>query len=185
MNVSNKKFLQGVNLYLVGMMGAGKTTVGELLSQNLGYRFLDTDNLISQVAGKSINEIFADDGEAAFRQLETNVLAQVSSYKNLTIATGGGIVLNHFNWSYLQHGIVVWLDAPIEVLHSRLQGDQTRPLLQDRDPLGKLQALLEERRPLYANADVHIHVEPKSTPEQLTMLVLAEVKKVVKSSVLN
>ncbi|NEP45963.1 MAG: AAA family ATPase, partial [Okeania sp. SIO2H7] len=62
MNVSNKKFLQGVNLYLVGMMGAGKTTVGELLSQNLGYRFLDTDNLISQVAGKSINEIFADDG---------------------------------------------------------------------------------------------------------------------------
>ncbi|NES68498.1 MAG: shikimate kinase, partial [Okeania sp. SIO2D1] len=79
----------------------------------------------------------------------------------------------------------VWLDAPIEVLHSRLQGDQTRPLLQDRDPLGKLQALLEKRRPLYANADVHIHVEPKSTPEQLTILVLAELKKVVKSSVLN
>ena len=185
MNVSNKKLLQGVNLYLVGMMGAGKTTVGKLLSQDLGYRFLDTDSLISQVAGKSINEIFADDGEAAFRQLETNVLAEVSSYKNLTIATGGGIVVDPFNWSYLQHGIVVWLDAPIEVLHSRLQGDQTRPLLQDKDPLGKLQAILEERRPLYANADVHIHVESKSTPEQLTMLVLAEVKKAVKSSVVN
>ncbi|NEO58288.1 MAG: shikimate kinase [Okeania sp. SIO3B5] len=181
MNVSNKKFLQGVNLYLVGMMGAGKTTVGELLAKDLGYRFLDTDSLISQVAGKSINEIFADEGEAGFRQLETNVLAEVSSYKNLTIATGGGIVIKKFNWSYLQHGIVVWLDAAVEVLHSRLQGDRTRPLLQDKDPLGKLQALLDERRPLYANADVHIHVDSKSTPEQLTTLVLAEVKKVVKS----
>ncbi|NER06556.1 MAG: shikimate kinase, partial [Okeania sp. SIO3C4] len=117
MNVSNKKLLQGVNLYLVGMMGAGKTTVGELLAKDLGYRFLDMDSLISQVAGKSINEIFADRGEAGFRQLETNVLAEVSSYKNLTIATGGGIVINPFNWSYLQHGIVVWLDVPIEVLH--------------------------------------------------------------------
>ena len=69
MNISNRKLLQGVNLYLVGMMGSGKTTLGNLLAQRLGYNFLDTDNLISQVAGKSIREIFTTEGEAAFREL--------------------------------------------------------------------------------------------------------------------
>ena len=97
MDIINRQLLQGVNLYLVGMMGAGKTTVGNLLAQRLGYSFLDTDNLISQAAGKSINEIFATEGEAVFRELETNVLSEVSSYKNLTIATGGGIVVSQFN----------------------------------------------------------------------------------------
>ncbi|NEQ35532.1 MAG: shikimate kinase [Okeania sp. SIO3I5] len=182
MDISNRQLLQGVNLYLVGMMGAGKTTVGHLLAQRLGYSFLDTDNLISQAAGKSINEIFATEGEAVFRALETNVLSEVSSYKNLTIATGGGIVVSQFNWSYLHHGIVVWLDVPAEVLYSRLEGDMTRPLLQNSKPLDKLQAILEERRPLYANADVHINVNSQDTPEQVTMLVLEEIKKVVKSS---
>lgn len=177
----DRKLLKGVNLYLIGMMGSGKTTVGELLAQRLKYRFLDTDSLISQIAGKSINEIFATEGEAAFRQLETNVLAEISSYKNLTIATGGGIVIKPFNWSYLHHGIVVWLDVPVEELYSRLQGDQTRPLLKDNDPLGRLQAILEERRPLYANADVHVSVACGENPEQVAMAALAEIKKVLKS----
>ncbi|MGB3511232.1 MAG: shikimate kinase [Microcoleaceae cyanobacterium] len=172
--------LKGVNLYLVGMMGAGKTTLGYLLAQQLGYRFLDTDSLISQAAGKSINEIFADDGEEAFRQLETKVLAEISSYKKLTIATGGGIVINPFNWSYLQHGIVIWLDVPVEELYRRLQDDRSRPLLQDDDPLGKLHSLFEERRPLYANADVHINVVGGTGPEQVAVLVLEEIKKVLK-----
>jgi len=182
MDISNRQLLQGVNLYLVGMMGAGKTTVGHLLAQRLGYSFLDTDNLISQAAGKSINEIFATEGEAAFRELETNVLSEVSSYKNLTIATGGGIVMSQFNWSYLQHGIVVWLDVPVEVLYSRLEGDRSRPLLQNSNPLAKLQLILEERRPLYGNADVHVNINSQDTPEQVTMLVLGEIKRVVKSS---
>lgn len=173
--------LKGVNIYLVGMMGAGKTTVGYLLAQSLGYRFLDTDSLISQAAGKSINDIFVDDGEATFRQLETKVLAEISTYKNLTIATGGGIVINQFNWSYLHHGIVVWLDVPVEELYNRLQDDRTRPLLQDTDALGKLRSLLEERRPLYANADVHVNVARGIRPEELTLLVLEEIKKVLKS----
>ncbi len=185
MDIGNRQLLDGVNLYLVGMMGAGKTTVGHLLAQQLGYRFLDTDSLISQAAGKSISEIFATEGEEAFRELETKILSEVSSYKKLTIATGGGIVIRPFNWSYLQHGIVVWLDAPVEVLYSRLQGDQTRPLLQDGNPLAKLQELLEERKPLYANADVHININSKDTPEEVTMLVLTEIKRVVKSKVVS
>ncbi|MGD1699518.1 shikimate kinase [Dapis sp. BLCC M229] len=185
MDIGNRQLLEGVNLYLVGMMGAGKTTVGHLLAQQLGYRFLDTDSLISQAAGKSISEIFATEGEAAFRELETNILSEVCSYKKLTIATGGGIVIKPFNWSYLQHGIVVWLDVPVEVLYSRLQGDRTRPLLQNSNPLAKLQAILEERRPLYANADVHVTVDSQDTPEQLTMLVLEEIRRVVKSKIVS
>ncbi|MDT9341044.1 shikimate kinase [Trichodesmium erythraeum 21-75] len=182
MDISNRKLLQGVNLYLVGMMGAGKTTVGHLLAQHLGYSFLDTDNLITQAAGKSINEIFATEGEAAFRELETNILSEISSYKNLTIATGGGIVISRFNWSYLRHGIVVWLDVPVEVLYSRLQGDQTRPLIQNSNPFARLQAILEERRPFYNCADVHVNVDIQDTPQQVTILTLEEIKKVLKSS---
>lgn len=163
------------------MMGAGKTTLGNLLAKHLGYSFVDTDSLISEAAGKSINQIFADEGEKAFRELETKVLAEISSYKKLTIATGGGIVVNPFNWSYLHHGIVVWLDVPVEELFARLQDDRTRPLLQDSDPLGKLNSILEERRPLYANADVHVNVVPGTGPEQLAVLVLEEIKKVLKS----
>jgi len=185
MDIDNRQLLNGVNLFLVGMMGAGKTTVGHLLAQRLGYSFLDTDSLISQAAGKSISEVFATEGEIAFRELETNILSEVSSYTNLTIATGGGIVVKRFNWSYLQHGIVVWLNVPLEVLYSRLQGNWTRPLLQDNNPLMKLQELLEERKPLYANADVHVNLNGKDTPEEVTMLVLAEIKKVVKSRIVS
>ena len=185
MDIDNRQLLNGVNLFLVGMMGAGITTVGHLLAQRLGYSFLDTDSLISQAAGKSISEVFATEGEIAFRELETNILSEVSSYTNLTIATGGGIVVKRFNWSYLQHGIVVWLNVPLEVLYSRLQGNWTRPLLQDNNPLMKLQELLEERKPLYANADVHVNLNGKDTPEEVTMLVLAEIKKVVKSRIVS
>ena len=125
--------LKGVNLYLIGMMGVGKTTVGKLLAENIGYRFIDTDELITKVAGKSINEIFAQNGETEFRQLESNVLAQVCSYTKLIIATGGGIVTQQYNWSYLHHGLIIWLDAPIGIILQRLAEDNTRPLLQDAD----------------------------------------------------
>jgi shikimate kinase len=83
--------LQGVNLYLIGMMGAGKTTVGQLLAKQLGYVFVDTDEIIAQAAKKSISEIFATEGEAEFRQIESDVLAQVCAHTKLTVATGGGM----------------------------------------------------------------------------------------------
>ena len=164
------------------MMGAGKTTVGRLLAAELGYRFLDTDNLIEQIAGRSINEIFATSGEAGFRDLESQVLAEVCAYKNLVAATGGGIVLRQKNWSYLRHGIVVWLDVPVEQLYARLQGDTARPLLQNPDPLGKLRSLLDQRQPLYAQADVRISIAAGETPEQLVPLVFEEIRKIIKPS---
>ncbi len=172
--------LKGVNVYLIGMMGAGKTSVGSLLAQQLGYRFFDTDVLIEQVARQSINEIFANSGEDAFRQIESQVLAEISAYTNLTIATGGGIVLRRENWSYLHHGLIVWLDVPVELLISRLADDTARPLLQDPDPAAKLQRLLDQRQRLYAQADLKITVDTDETPEQVAKRVIEAIPQVLK-----
>ncbi len=167
--------LKGVNLYLVGMMGAGKTIVGRVLANQLSYRFVDTDTVIEEVTKQSITQIFARFGEPAFRQTESQVLAQVCAYTNLAIATGGGIVMRRENWGYLRHGIVVWLDVPVEILYARLTEDTTRPLLNDPDPLGKLQTLLEQRQPLYAQADLRITVNDEETPEQIATRVLKKI----------
>ena len=175
--------LQGVNLYLIGMMGAGKTTVGQLLAKHLGYGFLDTDSVITQSAGRSINKLFAEEGEAAFRQLESDVLAQVCAYTRLTIATGGGIILRTENWSYLHHGLVVWLDVPVELLYTRLAEDTTRPLLQDADPQGKLRSLLEQRTSLYSQADLKITVREEQTPEDIANRVIEAIPSVLKPQV--
>jgi shikimate kinase len=172
--------LKGVNLYLIGMMGAGKTTVGQLLAQHLNYRFLDTDTVIEQAAGDTITKIFAEVGEAAFRQLESQVLSQVCAVTNLVIATGGGIVINQENWSYLHHGLIVWLDVPVDVLYTRLAEDTTRPLLQDPDPKAKLKFLIEQRQPRYAQADVQITVSEGETPEQIATRILEKIPSVLK-----
>lgn len=172
--------LKGVNLYLIGMMGAGKTTVGQILANHLGYRFLDTDDIITQSTGRSINQLFAEEGEAAFRQLESDVLAQICAYTQLTIATGGGIVLRRENWSYLHHGLVVWLDVPVQLLYTRLVEDTTRPLLQDSHPKGKLRSLLEARTPLYSQADLKITVREKETPLEIAHRVIEAISTVIK-----
>lgn len=177
--------LKGVNLYLIGMMGSGKTTVGRLLANELGYRFFDTDEVIEQAAGRSINDIFAQDGETAFRELETQVLAQLAPYTRMAIATGGGIVLQRMNWSYLRHGIVVWLDVPVEQLYERLKADQTRPLLQTPDPLKTLQTILNQRQNLYAQADAHIVVQPNETPEAIASRTLDEIRQVLRPEALE
>jgi shikimate kinase len=174
--------LKGVNLYLIGMMGAGKSTLGKALAAQLGYRFIDTDTVIEQATGQSITELFAA-GEAAFRELETQVLGQVAAYPKMTIATGGGIILKRQNWSYLRHGIVVWLDAPIEVLCDRLQTDTTRPILQGGDLSQKLQLLLDQRQSLYAQADVRIPIRANESPAELAQRVLAEIQTVLKPEV--
>jgi shikimate kinase len=179
--------LKGVNLYLIGMMGAGKSTLGKLLAQQLSYRFADTDAVIEQAAGQSVSEIFAASGEAAFRELETEVLGQLAAYQRMAIATGGGIILQRKNWSYLRHGIVVWLDVPIEDLCDRLQHDTTRPILQGVEQginlRQKLQTLLDQRQTLYAQADVRITVGKDEAPEPLAHRVLAEIQQVLKPEV--
>jgi shikimate kinase len=159
--------LQGVNLYLIGMMGAGKTTLGRVLAQQLEYRFLDTDEAIAAAARQSIPEIFATSGEEGFREWETAVLSQVVPFPRLVVATGGGIVLRSANWGHLHHGLTLWLDVPTDELYRRLTADSTpRPLLATPDPLATLTNLLEQRRSLYAQADIHIPIDSQ-TPEAL------------------
>lgn len=176
------KELKGINVFLVGMMGSGKTTVGQLLAHQLSYQFFDTDVLIEQIAGKTINEIFTDDGEESFRQLEAQVLSELSAYTKLAVATGGGIVLRQLNWSYLHHGLIVWLDAPVDVLMSRLQNDTTRPLLQNPNLLQTLQTLLDQRRQLYAQADLHILIDASDTAEAIASRVMEAIPTVLKST---
>ncbi len=172
--------LQGLNVFLIGMMGAGKTTVGQLLAQQLGYAFVDTDVVIEKVAGKTINEIFAEDGEEDFREIEARVLSELAAHTRLTIATGGGIVTRRFNWSYLHQGLIVWLDAPVDVLINRLQNDTTRPLLQKANPAQALQKLLDQRRSLYAEADLRIPLNASDTPEEITLRIISEIPDVLK-----
>ena len=149
--------LKGLSLYLVGMMGCGKSHVGPVLADRLGYRFVDLDSVVSAAAGRPIPAIFAAEGEAGFRALERQVLQQVASWHSLVVATGGGVVTTPANWGELRQGLVVWLDVPAATLLERLQADPTpRPLLADADPAARLQQLLLQRHPLYSQADLHV-----------------------------
>jgi len=173
--------LKNCSLFLVGMMGAGKTTVGQGLAKRLNYRFFDTDILIERVAGTDIPQLFATQGEEGFRQLETQVLSQLSAQLRSVISTGGGIVLKPENWGYLRHGIVVWLDVPPEVLYDRLKTDETRPLLKTANPLETLQILCDRRQDLYAQADLHLTLTGVESPEQVADKVLIELPRILKS----
>jgi shikimate kinase len=160
--------LNGTNIFLIGMMGAGKSTVGKLLAQKINYNFLDTDPLIEQCAGKSIPEIFANDGENTFRDLEQQVLAQVSAHTRLVVATGGGLVMRSLNWSHLHDGIVVWIDVPVEILYDRLKNESgQRPLLQTENPSQTLSNIYNQRRDRYAQADISIMVSQGETSQQV------------------
>ena len=160
-----KQRLAGRSLYLVGMMGSGKTSTGRPLAERLGYGFVDADAVIEQAAGCSIPEIFDRDGEAGFRSLESQVLSAISQRHSLVVATGGGVVTQPENWGLLHSGIVIWLDVVPDQLLQRLNADSTeRPLLQTADPEAALNALLNERRPLYAEADLTVVIN-EETPE--------------------
>ena len=162
---SLKQRLGGRSLYLVGMMGSGKTSTGRPLAEQLGYGFVDADAVIEQAAGCSIPEIFERDGEAGFRALESQVLNAISQRHSLVVATGGGVVTQQENWGVLHSGIVIWLDVVPEQLMQRLKADSTvRPLLQTDDPDAALNALLNRRRPLYAEADLTVVID-QETPD--------------------
>jgi shikimate kinase len=172
--------LQGLNIYLVGMMGAGKSAVGRPLAESLGYRFLDADTSISRAARRPIPEIFRTEGEEGFRELETAVLAGIASWHSLVVATGGGVVTRPSNWGHLRQGAVVWLDAPVELLLERLRRDPTpRPLLAAPDPEARLRQLLEQRRPLYAQADLHL-TQAGETPAEVAAAVLQQLPAILR-----
>ena len=162
---SLKERLGGRSIYLIGMMGSGKTSTGRPLAKRLGYGFVDADAVIEQVAGCTIPKIFERDGEDGFRSIESQVLNAISQRHSLVVATGGGVVTKPENWGQLHSGIVVWLDVVPDQLLQRLKADSTvRPLLQTADPEAALNALLNERRPLYAEADLTVVINDE-TPD--------------------
>jgi shikimate kinase len=146
------------NIFLVGPMGVGKTTIGRYLAKILSRKFYDSDREIEYRTGVSIPVIFEIEGEAGFRQREHRVIAELTQLNNIILATGGGAVLAAENRQELvQRGIVVYLYAPAEQLYRRTAHDNNRPLLQTENPLECLKRLLEERDPLYREvADIII-----------------------------
>ena len=158
------------NLYLIGLMGAGKTTAGRKLARLLCCEFIDTDHALEKRTGVSINHIFEVEGEHGFRERETKLLAEIAQNRNAgaVVSTGGGIILRESNRAMMRKsGTVVYLRASPELLWSRLKGSkkggQARPLLNAPEPKSVIEQLLHERDPLYtAEADFIVDVRAES-----------------------
>jgi shikimate kinase len=164
-------------IYLVGFMGCGKSTVGRALADELGWNFFDLDHEIESGAGSSIGEIFDKEGEEMFRALESSALAKrvraVQSGHPQVIALGGGALMNDKNFELVSnHGVVVWLDAPFELIEKRVAAESHRPLARDPD---KLRELFEVRCPRYALADFRVEApdeEAMATVQRILALPL-------------
>jgi shikimate kinase len=142
---------------LVGLMGAGKTTVGRRLAERLGLRFVDADNEIEAAAGMSIADIFETHGEAHFREGERRVIARLLDEPAQVVATGGGAFMDPETRALIaERAISVWLKADLDVLYNRVARRNTRPLLRQDDPRKVLERLIAERYPIYAEADVTV-----------------------------
>lgn len=153
-------------IVLIGLMGAGKTAVGRRLANRLDLPFLDADTEIEQAAGASISEIFAEHGEAYFRQGERKVIARLLENGPQVLATGGGAYMNADTRASIKaHGLSIWLKADIKVLMKRVGRRDNRPLLAAGDPEKVMKMLMEERYPVYAEADVR--VESRDVPHDV------------------
>lgn len=151
------------NIALIGFMGTGKSSVGQLVAAQLHFTFLDTDHVIEARAGKSISDIFTQQGEPAFRELEKRIVAELATRKRTIISTGGGLPANPDNLASLKsHSLVVCLWASPEKIWERVRTQTHRPLLNEPDPLTKIRKLLEERGPYYRQADVLLNTELRS-----------------------
>lgn len=154
------------NLALIGFMGTGKSSVGKFVADQLRFVFLDTDHLIESRAGKSISDIFAQDGEAAFREWERRVVEELAAGRRTVISTGGGLPANEANFASLKsHALVVCLWASPEKIWERVRGQSHRPLLNEPNPLEKIRRLLAVRVPFYRQADVLLNTEMRSIRE--------------------
>ena len=144
-------------IVLVGLMGAGKTSVGRRLAEKLGLAFVDADHEIEAAAGQPIKDIFAEHGEAYFREGERRVIQRLLGNGAQVLATGGGAYMNDETRARIKaEGVSVWLRAPLPILMKRVAKRQDRPLLQTEDPEAVMRALMDKRYPVYALADVTV-----------------------------
>jgi shikimate kinase len=161
------------SIVLIGFMGSGKTTLGKWIAENQGYIFVDTDELIETEEGRTINEIFATDGEEYFRNLETQMIGRLADDdRKLVISVGGGLPVRDENRKLMRRaGRVVYLNTGVDELERRLKGDTTRPLLAGSDLRKKITDLMEKRERLYLDAaDVVVDTE-KRTFEEIYHLI--------------
>src|SRR5579871_2336208 len=160
------------NITLIGFMGTGKSSVARLLASQLRFALLDTDEMIERQSGKTIADIFANDGETAFRDFETRVVAELASHDRTIIATGGGVGANPSHLENLkQHSLVVCLWASPDAIWERVRHHTHRPLLQGPDPQAKIRELLAAREPVYKQADVLLNTQVRSVKEVAQQVV--------------
>lgn len=160
------------NIALCGFMGTGKSAVGRLVAEQLHFAFLDTDTVIEARTGKRIPQIFAEQGEPYFRQLEDKIVKELALRERTVISTGGGLVVNPENMASLkQHAFVVCLWARPEAIYARVKDQNHRPLLNEANPIEKIRALLAERAPFYKQANVLLNTEIRS-PREVAQQVL-------------
>jgi len=161
------------NLALVGFMGTGKTSVGRLVAEQLNFEFLDTDELIQAKTGRTIADIFSHDGEAAFREMERQVVIDLASRHKVVISTGGGLPTNQENLAKLKsYALVVCLWSSPERIWERVRHQSHRPLLHDSDPQQKIRDLLRVRDPFYKQADVLMNTDIRNLKEVAQQVVL-------------
>jgi shikimate kinase len=161
-----------VNIALIGFMGAGKTSVGRIVADQLHFEHHDTDEIIQARMGRTITEIFSTDGEPAFRKMESELVEELAGRTRSVIATGGGLPANPQNLASLKmHALVVCLWASPEKIWERVKNQTHRPLLHDPDPQKKIRDLLAAREPFYKQADVLLNTELRSVREVAQQVV--------------
>jgi len=160
------------NIALVGFMGTGKSTVGQIVASMLNFDFLDTDEMIEDISGKRVTDIFASEGEERFREYEKMVVQELKSVKGAVISTGGGLITRPENLASLkEHALIVCLWCSPETIYRRVGHQSHRPLLRVENPLETIRQLLNERAPTYRQADVLLNSEFRKPREVATHVV--------------
>ncbi|HED35197.1 MAG TPA: shikimate kinase AroK [Gammaproteobacteria bacterium] len=161
------------NIFLIGPMGAGKTTMGRQIAKRLNMDFEDSDHAIEAHTGADISLIFEKEGETGFRKRETTTITELTSRSNLVLATGGGAVLSEENRNHLRsRGIVIYLHSDIKHLLERVRHDKKRPLLQNTDPAAKFREIMKIRDPLYREtADIIINTGQQSIRSVINVML--------------
>jgi shikimate kinase/3-dehydroquinate synthase len=169
--------MTGNNIFLVGLMGAGKTTVGRVLARKLNKRFIDSDHEVEARTGVSIPVIFEIEGEASFRQREAEVIRDLTGEAGIVLATGGGAILKPENREFLKaRGTVIYLRASVNSILQRTSHDKSRPLLQTSDPRQRIEQLAREREPYYLEV-AHLVIETgRPNVQSLVQTILSQLE---------
>ena len=173
------KVLRGRSIFLIGMMGSGKSSTGPILAEILKYKYVDLDVLIEKLTKKTIDKVFSDEGEEYFRDLETQCLQEIIKLPSVVVSTGGGVVLKKENWGILRQGIIVWLDINKEIVLDRLNSkDNIRPLLKGNIER-KYEEIFQTRKDIYAQADLRVEINNecvKNVAEKILNALKKEIK---------